>query len=418
MTTTQLKYSKYIFRTTFSVRTKLGLRRKFLNKRTKQINKFVLPPYLIIDIDYIELLIKKKLYSKHSNISKHKISDIELLNLWLKKALDISLPKNIIFIAAEKTEFNTKISYPIIYTDIVSYVYNIKIQNLLPNPLVLFSNNITLWSLASKEANLSFLALNTNDRLLYYNNSTGLDILSKFIGTYKIINKLGLHHLKYINLQYLYILLFYIKYSTSIKNSEFYFDGTYYRQSSKIKLPFLKSHGSGLSLIADAHKFLSYAFLTKPEYLDYFLLGNADHFEIHLQRLQKLLVMDKQILLAFKIRFDQAVPRKLVPINIPLIAPELPDTNNRYYNMLLAEKNVCNTFYDTKRLAALLKKYINTYGINCPFTSVINTLPSSFQKELNNILLRATNTAISNSSEIESDNDLDSYVSNLISEIF
>ena len=121
----------------------------------------------------------------------------------------------------------------------------------------------------------------------------------------------------------MYILLFYIQFTNQKYFIEFYFDPTFFKNISA--KPFSKSKGLGLELITNAHKLLSYAFLTKPEFLDYFLLGEISHYSLNLQRLQKLLPLDLQILESMKRAYNtKSLPKVVAGIKLPCLKPALP----------------------------------------------------------------------------------------------
>ena len=294
------------FRTTFSNRLRTGKRSRALNTRTKKIE--TTNPVLLIDLTYIEnLLYAKSQYKMSSLYNKDMDYLIERYTTWLVSAFKLLSPVGVLFLAETKSVFCLKLTVPIIYGKIRTTVYSLLQKQIVKSPICILSNNIDLWALASPSANLSFLAIDSNNRLLYYNHKTGLDIVSRFIGTYKIVNKLKLNDLKYLNLQYLYLLLFYIQFTEAKQSPDFYFDVTFFKLRKPDK-QFLKSNGYGLELITTAHKFLSYAFLTKSEFLDYFLLGNSEHYSKNQKRLQKLLPFDLLLLDALKRAYDKQFP--------------------------------------------------------------------------------------------------------------
>lgn len=395
------------FRSSFSVRTRLGSRRKYISKRTASKIDSKLPPLLIVDLDYIEALCAKRKSSAASNY--YNVTNLSpLYNVWLTRMLNLVTPSGILFIAERETEFTQSLGYPIIYNSIKNYIYTLKANNTLSNPFVVASNNLELWALSSNSANLSFLAVDSNNRILHYNNNTGLEIVSKFIGTYKIINKLGLANLKHLNLQYLFILLHYLR-ITNRSEQEFYFDGTYFRDLDKYDKPFLRSNGLGLSLISDAHKFLSYAFLTKPEFLDFFLLSDGDHYELQLSRLAKLLPIDIQVLNKLKQQYDfHSKPAVLASLILPNLTPKLPGEMTAYSNIWL-KRNPSTTYAEHKALAKSIHKY--SCFPNYDLSVIIATLPMTLQRDFGKIE-RSPNKKTVDTSDVED------YVSNLISGVF
>ena len=353
------------FRTNFSLRLRLGKRSKLLNSRTKRLED---PnPILIVDLSYIKTLLLSR---KKSKVAKN-ISDSERFYSWLFNIFKLLNPSGILFIGEKEIEDIVLPSVPI-YGNVKDIVFSLLSQKHLTSAITILSNNLELWALASPTAKLSFLAIDSNNRLIYYNNKTGLDVLSKFIGTYKIVNKLGLDSLKFMSLQYLYILLFYIQFTNRRKNENFYFDGTFFKDSNTTK-PFLKSKGSGLDFITNAHKFLSYAFLTKNEFLDYFLIGQLGHYQLQLQRLQKLLSIDTEILNYMKIMYDRNYKPQTLEIQLPSLTPTMPNTF-AYYNMIWKSENFCRNISEHRQLAHLLKKL--------PNPKLIPTLPKVFQPKI------------------------------------
>ena len=395
------------FRSSFSVRTRLGNRRKYLNKRTASALKILSPPVIIVDVDYFEHLIKSKQKSKVSLLYNND-AVYPQVHSWLQSILQLTSPAGIIFVAKECNAFCSNFPYPIIYSNLRDLVYTYKVRNILPNHLVIVSNILDLWVVSSNTANLSFIAIDTNNRLLHYSNTTGLDIVSKFIGTYKIINKLGLSHLKYLNLQYLFIMLFYLKITNKSPN-DFYFDGTYFRTLPKYSKPFLKSNGLGLDLITQAHKFLSYAFLTKPEFLDFFLLGDADHYSLQLSRLLKILPMDMYILRNLKSQYDTLhKPSLLTNLIVPDFRISLKGNLSQYSN-IWAGKNMALSYCEHKAFAKILRRYFayDSYDI----TNLLTTLPKGLQADFKKVTPRPESKPADTS-------DIEDYISNLISGVY
>jgi hypothetical protein len=395
------------FRSSFSVRTRLGSRRRYLNKRTATKEEKKLPPILIVDLDYIHSLLSSRQKSKASKYY-NSTNLLPLFYTWLTSIFNLITPSGIIFIAEQENEFTKNLVYPIIYADIKNYIYTIKANHLLSEPLVITTNNIGVWSLSSNSANISFIAIDTNNRIMHYNNKTGLEIVSKFIGTYKIINKLGLANLKYLNLQYLFILIYYLS-ITNKSEDDFYFDGTYFRNLDKYDKPFLKSNGLGLSLVSDAHKFLSYAFLTKPEFLDFFLMGNADHYELQLSRLAKLLPIDIQVLNKLKQQYDKMyLPTLLSNAVLPKITPNLPGALS-IYSDIWNKRNRSTVYAEHKDYAKHIRKF--TAYTNYDVSALIETLPTGLKKDL--AVTRHTPVK-----EKTDTSDIEDYVSNLIAGAF
>ena len=389
------------FRTSFSIRTRIGKRSRYINKRTLQEIKEEIPPVLIVDVDYLFSILKNKSRSKQSKIYN---ANLEILCSaffdYISKAVSCIAPSGVIYTSTNATEVHKKLNLPIYYTNLSDFVFSIRLHNTIPQRIVILSNNITTWILSSKEANLSFLAFDTNSRPLYYNNKTGLDIVSKFIGTYKIINKLNLDTLKYINLQYLFLLLFYISVTHKTKE-EFYFDGKYFKQlGSK---PFLKSKGFGFELVTEAHKYLSYAFLTKPEFLDYFLLGDMAHYNLQLQRLAKLMSMDEILLIKLKTFYDSDFkPKEIDTTDVNYTDLGMPEE----YKKLVSLNFDCSDYIEYKHFSKLVRRYVSLYPMYLT-AEVLEQLPKNLRPAIN-----------ITSKPVDTNNDILDYVSNLIDSIY
>lgn len=312
------------FRSKLSVRLRTGKRSKRLNARTKLLTSDE-HPLLVVDLSYLESLLLFRQQCKTSSLyNKSNEELIKRIYKWLTSAFSIVNPSGILFVSETKTELLNIFHQPIIYGKVKDIIFTLLNKKLSDEPICILSNDLELWSLISFASKVSFLAINSDNRLYYYNNKTGLDILARLIGTYKIINKLGLDCLKYMSLQYLYILLFYIQFTNKKKDKEFYFDKDYFKNTTYKK--FSKSNGLGLELITKAHKFLSYAFLTKPEFLDYFLLGNPSHFSVNLQRLIKLMYFDRQLLEGMKTYYDKSQrPHLIANLDFSNTTPVLPE---------------------------------------------------------------------------------------------
>lgn len=366
------------FRNTFSTRLRSGKRSKYLNKRTASIpSDSSLPPVIVVDLDYIEFLFYSRLSSVNSLLSKEKISKEKLLYKWLLSVFSLIPPGGIIFTSSKETDFSVTLPFEVKICNIKNFLYSVRRGFLLENPLAVLSNNMELWVLASSSSSMSFIAIDNNNRIIHYKDKTGLDILSKFIGTYKAINKLRLSHIKYVNLQYVFLLIYYVKITYS-KKKDFYFDGLFFSEV-KSKKPFYKSKGLGLDLITEAHKFLSYALLTKPEFLDFFLLHDCQDFELHLKRLLKIIDFDVTVLTAMKIKYDSEIrPRLLKTVSIPNICPTLPN-EFKYYNMIWSESNHTTNMTELKALVKLAKRYDSLYGSD--METLASELPPGYRNE-------------------------------------
>ena len=338
-----------IFRNKFAKRLNLGKKRKFLSNRTlKFTNKYnCVSNILVIDLNYLDSL---------------HLSEIRLLDL-LSRLFYRVLATKVYFIASDSTlsivTLLNRHNFPIIITNYCNFSYTLKIG--LSNKSIRFyflTNDFVSW-IFSDTSSTNFICIDSNKRFIIYNNFTGLEFLSKFISTNKLINKLKLDSLKYLNLQYLFCLLLYIKYTRSSKDEHFYFDTKYFisnfNQTNSTAFSF------GLSLLKEAHKFLSYPLLTKPEFLTYFLLTPATNLETQFSRLLKLLPIDLLVLMKFKDYYSRFAPIQL-SIDILLSNSDFPvltTTNKKLnlYSILLANPTDCIlTYPNSTHMYKLLKK--------------------------------------------------------------
>ena len=92
--------------------------------------------------------------------------------------------------------------------------------------------------------------------------------------------------------------MLYIKFLThKEKDSTFFFDAKYFKQEKDVEYKdFLRSTGQGLDLITEAHKTLSYFFLTKPEMMDQFLFDATHNFILNLGQLVRVTSFDRSLL--------------------------------------------------------------------------------------------------------------------------
>lgn len=315
------------FRNTFSVRKVIGKKRKYLNKRTSKFSSEI--PIIVIDLTYLVYLFNNKIQSKQSKYYNNTTSKAikEFFLSLLESVSSLSLPEEIIVVGKPSSgiifvqllAIIKELGFCYYDTDVYSFTYSVKANHSIQKPLTLLTNSLSCWALSNSHAKLSFVAVDSNNRLHYYNNKTGLDFFCKMIQTNKVINKLGLGYIKYMGLQYLYIILLYTAFSTGCKTTEFFFDGNYFNQIPKFQnREFYNSLGLGYELVSSAHKFLSYAFLTKPEFCDFFLLGSASEYSAQLTRLVKLPQMDLIILARFKTYYDTLFISKAISFTFPV----------------------------------------------------------------------------------------------------
>jgi hypothetical protein len=220
------------------------------------------------------------------------------------------------------------------------FSYCQSLKNLSTYNIISVTNSITAWACNSHTTQMGYIAFSKNLRPLYYNNKTGIDIVCKFINTSKIVNKLNIDELKYINLQYLYLLLLYTRFMHHVDTSkEFYFDAKYFKTVKQIDYSvFLNSKGLGLQMIAEAHKSLSYIFLTKPDLMDQFLFYNTNTFLLNIQRLHKIIKFDTDFMSYFSNYYCMNDMLRKIPLSEIKLSP--------IYNMSLSRPSLYPKQYD------------------------------------------------------------------------
>jgi hypothetical protein len=316
-----------------------GARGKNISKRSLNRVDGKLSPILLVDCTYIAYLLESRHNSKRSNIynkldsklldnltTSSKLTITEKSDIYKVRDVVLTLvsntirlihPDNIILVynSAENlltNEYSEQIVAEILkplnwtsvflkqgrYSDYIFSFLQKHSADLSGNLLVYLTNSITTWACCSSTLQHGMITFTRNMRPIFYSDKTGLDILSKFINTSKIINKLGLDDVKYVNLQYLYIIMLYIKFlQHNEKDSTYFFDAKYFKQEKGVEYyDFLRSKGSGLDMIADAHKTLSYIFLTKSDLMDQFLFFTTHNFILNLKRLIKITDFDKALM--------------------------------------------------------------------------------------------------------------------------
>lgn len=339
------------FNNRFATNIKIGKRRTLLNKRTI-LSTYKNPVrYLFIDTLYLEDFLKDK-----------KEPSTALLQL-IETTLSTVAPDKVWFIGPKGPILQKSLEVITYNYPLVDFLYTIRAKNLLPGSIYVLTNNILSWGVAP-DTRVVFIAATSGNRIILYNSKTGVEFLSKLIQTNKLLNKIKLETLKYLNLQYLLALLLYIDFSTSKidKSIPFTFDASYFKDKSTKK--FSKSLGLGLDLLIDAHRFLSYALLTKPEYLDYFFLSDLNHFKLQLSRLLKILDLDIDILTLFKAYCTNNYQIHIIPTLTSLPEPILfpiRTSNTRLnllWNILTTETPTELPIPQTKILSRQVSKYI------------------------------------------------------------
>lgn len=381
----------------------MGAKRKFISKKT--VNQTTESPILIIDFDYFDLLLESRQY-----YSKTPIDTKAFIIKWINAISNHILPKGIIGISEQDKE--EVLGIKILKGSVPDIVYSLKLSGSISAPLCICTNNLTTWAVSNNAANLSFAAIDSNNRALIYNNKTGLDFFCKFLLTNKIINKLGLAHIKYLNLQYLYLIILYINF-TNQSSKQFYFDSKYLltltKHINKDK-PFSRSKGIGLDLVSQTHKFLSYAFLTKPEFPDLFLLGSND-YQGNLKRLPKLLALDNVILSKFQAFYllNHRVTKQTVSAFSYKLLESIPEIPlSRFWAVNIAPTSTLKEISDLVSLISLFNKRYSNEDIS----KIMSILPEKEQKKL-----QISPTTLPKKDDTDNI-AIDTYVSNLMAGLF
>lgn len=351
-----------IFRGTLSNPPKAATRGKNISKRTYKKVKPNLNPIVFIDVTYIENILESKASHKLSKIYKIfnniilvdaiKYNTVNNLSIDNKKAfydlnrilyniitniVNKAKTNKVILVYDSKETLNTNINIKIIlklllkplnfqYVNLnnkyrfCDYIYTFckeHSHNLSEFLLIYVTNSITTWACASTRLNHACILISRDDRAIIYNEKTGLDIVSRFIGTLHIINKLNLDECRNVNLQYLYVLIMFVRFLTEPKCiEEYFFDSAYYKQVKNIsRKDFTGRNGKGYRLIEQANKTISYFFFTYEESLDKFLLLQSDDFNKYAMNLKKSIDFDLDLLMHFQ-RFYMIKDRlKLIQIS-------------------------------------------------------------------------------------------------------
>jgi hypothetical protein len=169
----------------------------------------------------------------------------------------------------------------------VSTLYSLAIVE--PETYIVLTDNINFWAICNKASKIYHAIVCKNNNIKLYTDKFGLEYLSGVIRTNKLVNKLRLNTLKYVNLQYLYLLLLYVKFKHAKGEKDFDISDKKY----------LGASGLGLKMLATAHREISYFFLTKSDIMDVFLFSSITHLHLNLKRLLKITNFDVQILSMF-----------------------------------------------------------------------------------------------------------------------
>lgn len=390
------------FRQKFSKNLIVGSKRTSLSKRTLKHLYKKESPVTLIDLGYLYSNIKTppdlkylEVYLKYNKHRKTYSAFIQHFINLLLKPVKYTLSKKIHLVYNSKENPNT----PKEIVELVKFLglspFNLQGHGFFSylrtylskgnsQPVICVCNSISAWACSdSTVSNIFFAAYTSSNSLLLYDNKTGLEILCKFIQSNKLINKLGLDDLKHISLQYLYLLLLYIKYITK-NNTNFYFDSVFFSES-----PFYKVNGQGYALIIKAHKAISYYFMTKPDVANLFLFDREASFLLNLQRLAKLLPMDVQILSAFKTFYTKFEAINTVPTLSKGVKIKPIETDNKdfiefnTYSAFTSRK--FNFQVDSFELLTLFYKEIDLFKAGIPLATLVKLLPKLGIKDIESV---------------------------------
>jgi hypothetical protein len=219
--------------------------------------------------------------------------------------------------------FTSVISFSVVCSkhDMVRSLYSLAVTD--KSRYIILSDNIEFWAICSKKSDIHHAVVVKNNNIRLYTDKFGLEYLSSLIQTNKLVNKLRLSKLKYVNLQYLFMLLLYTKFKQVKSNEEFDLSDQAY----------LGSKGKGLKLLSEAHKEISYYFLTKIDMVDIFLTSSATHFTLNLSRLLKITPFDLNLMSGFANYYAANAIRQIEIHKIPAGSP--------YYKLVERSKLYC-----------------------------------------------------------------------------
>ena len=284
---------------------------------------------LVVDLHYYSLLITNKL--KYNNafgqkwaslasgspgpVSQQAIESVFEPIMKLKRLIVV---KNIVLLCQERELFSDIekllfklfsgiIDFYVVYkpSNMISSLYSLAVTD--KQRYLILSDNLDFWSICSKKSDIHHCVVTKNNNIRLYTEKFGLEYLSSLIQTNKLVNKLRLSKLKYVNLQYLFMLLLYTKFKQVKSNEQF-------DLSDK---RFLGSKGKGLQLLSDSHREISYYFLTKQDMTEIFLFSSATHFTLNLSRLLKITPFDLVLLGAFANYYGSTAVRQISIIKSP-----------------------------------------------------------------------------------------------------
>ena len=302
----------------------LGSNNRSLNKRvllSVDLNNSV----LVIDLHYYSSLIANKLKYNSSFGQKwsaltggqNNASALMAINTIFEPIIKLKrliIVQKIVILSKQKsilTQFEKELlkilssisDYIIQNKQMISALYSLAVKD--KEKYLILTNNLDFWAICSKKSNIHHCMVIKNNNIRFYTDKFGLEYLSSLIRTNKLVNKLRLNKLKYVNLQYLFMLLLYVKFKKVKPNDTF----------SMASSEFLGSTGIGLKLLTEAHREISYCFLTKQSLVDIFLTSSTTHFILNLSQLLKITQFDIKLMSAFSTYYSANAIRQ-IPIKI------------------------------------------------------------------------------------------------------
>lgn len=399
-----------LFRGTLSNPPKAATRGKDISNRTYKKVKLGLKPILMIDIEYIAYLLESKskyklskIYNIFNNkdilhaIKYNRTNSLSLLNKKtyyelkrivyniLTNLINKSKTNKVILVYNSKETLVINKNINIILTILLKpfnfqymnlekkhrycdYIYTFckeHSHNLSEYLLIYVTNSLTTWACASSRLNHACILISRDDRAIIYNEKTGLDILARFVGTLHVINKLNLDICRNVNLQYLYLIIMFIRMLTeSKKSTEYFFDSVYYKQFKNIdRDKFVGRNGKAYDLVTQANRNLSYIFFTFEEALDKFLLLKTNDFHNYVMTLRKSIDFDIDVMCHFQRFYTTKDAITLIQTDKYLLNIEQvikPNTNNdNYYKKVLQSLSKFNN-QQNKIVTALSKEELDS----------------------------------------------------------
>lgn len=310
----------------------LGDKNKSLNKRvlsTVNLDNSV----LVVDLSYYSSLVNNKLKFSSSFrekwpqvlSKKREITALQAIDMIFEPILKLKrlvIIQSVILLCEspdtlkglEKEIFNLFTSIITSYivcnkSDMVSSLYSLAVDE--KEKYIILSDNLDFWAICSTKSKIVFCVITKNNNVKLYIDKFGLEYLSAIIGTNKLVNKLRLSKLKYVNLQYLFVLLLYTKFKHTKANETFDLsDNT-----------FLGSKGKALEILSTSHREISYYFLTKSDLVEIFLTSSATHFVLNLTRLLKTIPSDMNYMSGFSNYYANTAVKHIPIVKLPIITP-------------------------------------------------------------------------------------------------